>query len=566
MHLKSEIKKFLNSDLLDFLIQGYHKIPAIYKKTFWTVFIVLNIVFAFHTVSFFWSNHEWPLMAGHISPTHFWYEARFTQTMPYVLFGSRILPVMMNIFGFFGLALSSVALAIYWKIPKKVSFYIAFSLMTALMPYNLIWLYHTAQTSYFWGVFIIVCALELFDKKLDSHYLILWSIPISFMLFWTMGMNASFIMTIFILTIGRYSIDFVNGEKVFTLFKKASLLFLNIIVATAILKLCVILAQHYHILLSGFYNTQHIALSDIFSKFFRIIPYMWKQFTITYPFFDDCFLSFLLCISALGFITFFWQSIKKRGFVLGFWVVFFMTIALLMASQLTTLIAKQEGIEFWFRITGYFGLYYIFALMIAFLCHFFTKNMLKNILFLIATVLITFNIQRDMYAIKVWYQGREAETKLMDRVMAHIEMSEGFQYDKKYGILLLGDFSLRMKYYQEHYDMYDMSILNWSFRAPWETMTYFNYYAPSNFIHTNYRDYWNFEFTKKLFPRLSTDTFNFILNKASIWPDKNSVFIKDNTIFVILDKGLLNSLKRQINLYLKKNTSEKMIYPLKIRQ
>ena len=557
MHLKSEIKKFLNSDLLDFLIQGYHKIPAIYKKTFWTVFIVLNIVFAFHTVSFFWSNHEWPLMAGHISPTHFWYEARFTQTMPYVLFGSRILPVMMNIFGFFGLALSSVALAIYWKIPKKVSFYIAFSLMTALMPYNLIWLYHTAQTSYFWGVFIIVCALELFDKKSDSHYLILWSIPISFMLFWTMGMNASFIMTIFILAIGRYSIDFVNGEKVFTLFKKASLLFLNIIIATAILKLCVILAQHYHILLSGFYNTQHIALSDIFSKFFRIIPYMWKQFTITYPFFDDCFLSFLLCISALGFITFFWQSIKKRGFVLGFWVVFFMTIALLMASQLTTLIAKQEGIEFWFRITGYFGLYYIFALMIAFLCHFFTKNMLKNILFLIATVLITFNIQRDMYAIKVWYQGREAETKLMDRVMAHIEMSEGFQYDKKYAILLLGDFSLRMKYYQEHYDMYDMSILNWSFRAPWETMTYFNYYAPSNFIHTNYRDYWNFEFTKKLFPRLSTDTFNFILNKASVWPDKNSVFIKDNTIFVILDKGLLNSLKRQINLYLEKIPPEK---------
>ena len=162
MNLMSKIKSLFQTDFLDFFVQKYRNIPTLYKSTFWTVFIVLNVVFAFHTISFFWSNHEWPFLKGDISPRRFWYEARFTQTIPYILFGSKMLPVMMNIFGFCGLSLSAVALAIYWKIPQKKYAYICFSLMVVLMPYNLIWLYHTAQTSYFWAGLIIVAALMLF--------------------------------------------------------------------------------------------------------------------------------------------------------------------------------------------------------------------------------------------------------------------------------------------------------------------------------------------------------------------------------------------------------------------
>ena len=334
---------------------------------------------------------------------------------------------------------------------------------------------------------------------------------------------------------------------------------LNIVFAVLILKTCVLLAKYYNVLLNGFYNTQHVALAEIPFKFTSIIPYMWEQFTITYPFFDNFYLSFLLCISAASLFTTFCFTIKEKGWSIGAISFFAMVMGLLISSQLTTLIARSEGIQFWFRITGYFGLYYIFSLMIAYLYCFFSKQFWKNLLFLAAVALIIFNVQRDMYAMKVWYQGREAEKKLMERVMAHIEMADGFSYDKKYGIVLLGDFSLRYKYYQERYDMEDMSILEWSFRASWETQTYFNYYAPSSFIHTNYRDHWNFEFTKRLFPRLSKDTFDFIQTKATVWPQKNSVFIKDNIIFVILDKGLLKELNKKIDNYLGKRHSKQKI-------
>ena len=121
MNLISKLKSFTEFDLSAYLIKTYKNIPTIYKKTFWTVFIVLNIVFAFHTINFFWSNHEWPLMKGHISPTNFWWEARFTETLLYFLMDFKILPVLTNLFSFFGLSLSVVLLAIYWNIPKKLS-------------------------------------------------------------------------------------------------------------------------------------------------------------------------------------------------------------------------------------------------------------------------------------------------------------------------------------------------------------------------------------------------------------------------------------------------------------
>ena len=552
MKLKMILNSLLRYDIASGLAQKYKKIPSLYKKTFWTVFVILNIVFAFHTISFFWSNHEWPVMKGHISPTYHWYEARFTQTIPYILMGSRILPVLMNIFGFLGLSLSTIALAIYWKLPKRTCAYIGFCLVVALMPYNLIWLYHTAQTSYFWGGAIIVGALEIYEHKCRKLSAILWHILVIGLLFFVLGMNASYINTIFIFIIGRYFIEFIEKGCVGTLFKKSCILFLDIVLAVLLLKGCVMMADHYHVLWK-LYNIQHITVDKIPAKFLKILPYMWEQFNITYPFLDSTYLWLLKGMGILALMTVLLLGIHRRGWVMGVIVFFAMIAGLLIASQLTTLIAPSEYIPFWLRITGYFGHYYIFSLMIAFLFCFFRPIFLKNLLFLLTVILITFEVQRDMYAMRVWQQGREAENKLMDRVMARVEMADGFDYSKNYGILLLGDFSLRKRYYDEPYVDNDVSVLGWSFRAPWETMTYFNFYAPRNFIYTNYRNYWNFDFVDRLLPTLALDTLEFIQTKAKVWPDKDSVFIKNGTIFIILEKGLLNEFKGKIAQYLRKN-------------
>lgn len=551
MSLSAKIKSFAKQDITERLISGYQKIPALYRGMFWTLFIVLNIVFAFHTINFFWSNHEWPLMKGSISPTAFWYEARFTQTIPYLLLGSRILPVLMNLFGFFGLSLSVVALAVYWKIPPKKTTCLYFGLAMALMPYNLVWMYHTAQTSYFWGAAIIVAALELFERKRGCS--VYWNVPVILLFFFALGMNASFINTILICLIGRYFIEFMQQEKLTVLLKKIGVLFLDIFVAAALLKGCVLLAEYTNVLAKNFYNTQHISIGDIPFKIRKIIPYLFEQLTITYPFVDQSYLWILWTISLVALVTVFCLGIKRRGFVLGTLGCGGLVLSLLFVSQLTTLIAKGENIQFWFRVTGYFGHYYTFSFMVALLCCFLTKPFLKNILFLLLVPLIVMSIHRDMYAMRVWKQGMDAENKVMDRVMARIEGTEGFRYSQQYGIVLLGDFSLRGRYYDKPYKDEDVSVLGWSYRAPWETKTFFNFYAPTDFIYTNYRDYWNFKFADRLLPKLSLDTLEFIQKKAKEWPDKNSVFIKNGVIFVVLEKEVLDGFKTEVAHYLRKN-------------
>ena len=165
----SKIKSWINSDILECLILGYRRIPALYKTTFWTLFSVLNIVFFYHTVNFFWGNHEWGVMRDEIEWNHFWYEARFTETLPYAVMGFRFIPVLLNLFGFAGLAFSAISLANYWHLPKTKPAYICFGLVFSLLPYNLCWLYHIAQTSFFWGTSIIVAALSLFEKMLELN-------------------------------------------------------------------------------------------------------------------------------------------------------------------------------------------------------------------------------------------------------------------------------------------------------------------------------------------------------------------------------------------------------------
>ncbi len=552
MNLISKLKSFAEFDLIAYLVKTYRNIPTIYKKTFWTVFIVLNIVFAFHTINFFWSNHEWPLMKGHISPTNFWWEARFTETLLYFLMDFRILPVLMNLFSFFGLSLSVVLLAIYWNIPKKQSNYICFGLITALMPYNLIWLYHVAQSSYFWGTACIILSLMLFEKKQNKH-VVLWSIPLILLLFFVLGLNASFINTISICIIGRYFFKFINGEKITSLCKELSILFADIVGAVCLLKLAIISADKYGILNSDFYNVQHISITEIPAKLLTIIPYMYQQFTQTYPFVDATLLRFLLILSAWALSLALWQSTKSRGFLLGIIGFIGLVFGLLLASQLTTLVSTGTDIQFWLRVSGYFGHYYIFSLMLAMLYCFCKKGIWRNLLFVGTVVLIMFNIQRDMYAMRVWKQGRDAEDKIMDRIMARIEQVDGFNYNQRYGIALLGDISMRPRYYDTPMNNNDVSVLGWSWRAPWETQNYFNFYAPSDFVAVNYNNYWNLEFIDRLLPVISVDTMKFIQSKAKAWPDINSVFIRDNIIFVILDPQLLYEFKQGIAKYLRQN-------------
>lgn len=544
MAIKSIVKKFITYDILEQMIKGYKNIPSLHKNTFWIVFISLNIAFAFHTINFFWGSNEWGIIKTSISPTEFWNKGQFTLTIPYILMGSRILPVLINLFGFFGLSLSVISLAIYWKIPKKLSIYTCFCLAVALMPYNFIWLANTTQTSLFWGTFIIISALQIFENKFGKKMFIAWNILSIFLLFFVFGMSISFINTILICITGRYFIEYLGVKRFTPLLKRLYFLSFDIIISLLIFKACLLLIPQENLL-----SIHQLSLTDIPLNTGKILPVILEQFTITYPFLDGFYLGLLMLMTGLALITTLHISICKKGLIKGTLSTFIMLFCLLLASQFINIITQHTD-PFLFDITGYFGHYYIYALMFALICHFSRNTLLKNILFAFSFFLILIDIQRIAYAMRVWYQGREAENKIIERVIDRIESDKDFSYKRKYHIVLLGDFSLRKRFYDLPYLHEEDSLLDMSWRAPSATTDFFNFWAPKDFVKVHSTLNKNVYLRKELFSKINLKTLLFIKEKGQPWPHKDSVFIYDDFIFVILEQRALDKFKNEINKYL----------------
>lgn len=542
--IKNKINYILNYNILEHLICFYRNIPSLYKTTFWTTFIILNIVFAYHTISFFWGNHDWPFMVMPISWRTSWYEARFTETWLYLLMNFNFLPVLLNIFGFTGISLSAIGLASYWKIPPKKTSYICFCLIFALLPYNLCWLYHIAQTSYFYGCFILTSGLLLFERKRSSHIFFWWNTFVILILFFVISTNAAFINVMCILVLGRSAIDFIQGKSLKNIIVDGLILLFDIACAALLLKSAMLWADHYNILYKGYYNIQHISLSEVPGKFLTVMKYSWQQFYIIYPFLPRYLLNVLLMMTAVSLITVFCCMIKRGGFCVGGLIFTFMLVALLFATQLAIFISTNETkLQFLFRIAGYFGLYYFFMLMLTFLFNFWNKEWLKNILFLVAVSIMFMSAYNDMYAMRVWKLGRDAEEKIMQRVFSRFESIDSFSYDKEYKVVVVGDISMRKNYYNQYYDFLDVTTLGWSFRAFWSYLSYLNLNAPGVFVTQQIKP-------KDLLYMLSIKDLEDLYNNAEAWPHKNSVLIKNDIIFLFLQAYELSEFKQMIREFL----------------
>lgn len=544
MSIFSKLKSFFTGDLLGFLVSSYKRIPSLYKATFWTVFIALNIVFAYHTAHFIWGNHEWVYMRTGITWRGFWYEARFTETLPYALFGFEFLPILLNEFAFMGISLSLLCLAIYWKLPKEKWAYVGFCLMMAFIPYNLSWLYHVAQSSFLWGCVLVVSALAIVEKIADKKISFLWNLAVIFLLWFVLGFNAAFTNTIFICFIGRCLIDLVQGVGLMKLIKKGVMGLIDITLAAAALKGTIRLVDKLGYLGEDFYNVNTIKLNEVWGKLKEVAGYTIEQFGMTYPFFEKPCLYLMWIFLALAILTILWCLPRRRWWLraLAFGVG---VVGILFASQFAIFISENRiKLQFMFRLTGFFSLNFIFAFALAMVCSYWKKPFLRNILFILMVAGTGLFIQRDMYAMRVWKQGLDAENKLYDRVIARIESLEGFSYDKRYQVVIVGDPSLRDRYYQGTYDDKDASVLGWSYRCPWTYQAYLNFYAPQDFISGEFQNAWGLKYTEKLFTHFSEASINYVADHAEAWPAPGSVMIRDNIILIFMDNNETRTFKK----------------------
>jgi len=312
----------------------------------------------------------------------------------------------------------------------------------------------------------------------------------------------------------------------------------------------------------NFYNVNTIKFSEIPDKLKEVAGYSLEQFTYTYPFFEKPCLYMMWTISILALMTMLWR-LPRRRWILHFIAFVAGIICLLFASQFAIFISENRiKLQYMFRLTGFFSLYFIFALMLAVLCNFWSRISLRNILFILMVAITGLFIQRDMYAMRVWKQGLDAENKLFDRVNARIESIPDFSYDRRYRVVIIGDPSLRARYYKGSYKDMDASMLGWSYRAPWTYPAYLNFYAPSDYIRGGFQNAWGLNYTEKLFTHFSDGSLDYISAHAAPWPSPDSVMIRDNVILIFIGKGETNTFKKLLQDYIRERQSfEASNYP-----
>jgi hypothetical protein len=174
----------------------------------------------------------------------------------------------------------------------------------------------------------------------------------------------------------------------------------------------------------------------------------------------------------------------------------------------------------------------------------------KNIVVIVSIVLLNMCAIQDSLALKVWKFGYDAEKMLWNRIAVRIEESPSFKTnsEKPYNMIVIGNiYSYRPSYYFNKYllNKSTSNIVKRSFAGVYPSAI--SFYMPDHKVNYNRYDH----LVRKLKDN-DKQTWKYILkckdeiNKAKVWPAKNSIIVRDDVIIMIFDQKALETIKELI--------------------
>jgi hypothetical protein len=550
------ITGFFTKDWVSQFKQLWNAIPLLYKKSFGIIFLGLNIVFALHTASFIWSNHDWaylfldtakPFSEGHIMQGRY-----FNELFGFIFTGGIFLPVFTNLVRFFFFSLAAVLLCHYWKLPKSLLLYSVTGLLFVLQPYTISYMFFVGEVPAFMQLgFFVLLGFIFGDKAFGTHtkkekagYVLfgaLW--------FWfAIGVYPVVVSTIAVIFTGKIVVDFISDENnnktiiqtisrhIWTIVSIAAAVCFHFIAISLLKKTGV-----YEIN----YNTTTLVPHDIPFRIFATLkasfgyllsykqPFFPKSFTLVFT------VLFLISLSVVSTrIMRSGKSLKIRLFNVIFFLV--LSFAVLFFSFTSNFISTADTL-FQSRI-DFFGIAYFHILIVIILFQHDFK-FIKNISLLACIFLIHISGLSDFYAMKVWKLGFEAEKMEWNRIIARIETTPGFQNDRDYRVIILGTTRAYRPYFYSGEGYAAGDLLTDSYMAGWDKSQILMFYT---FTSHSKDGVWRQVLTRDSPSREIKDIIGEIpreIEKVQIWPSADSIAIKDDLILIALDQAELDKVR-----------------------
>lgn len=542
------MNRILRADWLAVISSLWRKVPSAYKYSFIVFFIALNVVYLYHTVNFLWGNHDWFYINSQIRLQMDFNYGRFSAHVLKRLFSyGYILPIVNNVIAFAGLALSAVMLNIYWKLPKKLSVYLVTGLVFILQPYLIEWLYfpRSLPDLFFGGAFIII-ALSILERVYLKTLPLAFIILAVFLITFALGIYPSLISSVAIIFIGRILVELLqwDGTKAEFLaqLKKFCFIFIFIFISAILFFITTKLLKHLGYSMD-YYTISSISLAQIPAKLLLVIKQTFGKLFAHYPvpFFPKAFSYMFLVVLILALITIIVQNrckLAKIGLLLLFlWFGLFF-------SHTAAFLAEFKDSMYLPRV-DFCGFAYFHALLIVII--FISKPQLtKNITLILCILILQISVVQDIQAQKIWKMGLENEKMLWNRLLTKLEMQEQFNPTQKYTVVEVGLFpATRPKYYNKPVNKFvnPYAALTASYEAEWVVFGPQLFYYYANFMKKGFNTMDTMH--KPELQEILKNNKDVILN-AKIWPAANSVYVKDDVIFVFASKKELEKIQKYV--------------------
>lgn len=521
------------------LLSGYLAICPLYRRTFWIVFIAMNVVFGFHTAQYLWGGECWDFIFFKMSNALFVGQGRYTQNI-FNLFlqNNDVLPVLNNLISFTFLALSSVGLCIYFNLPGKLWMWVVLGLVLTLQPFTLARMYYTYNAPGLFiavaiGIFGLVCAKKAGQRsksKFSAYGLCLLS---AICIHWGIASYQPFINTALILLCGGMIVILVDEKcTVKTAIFKARFMIIATVFAAISYKLTLDILKELGIAWSAYYSSQMLPFSEMPARFLLAVQRgLVSLFAYKAPFME-LNIAFLFSLFAVFFFLLFANLKGNIGAKCGIFVLF---LGAVFASQTHIALANFLSTNI---VTDYYGVLFLRVLVVALvfkLCSelVVTKHIAQNVVFVLSILTIWQCIVQDLQAQKMQKITMQRDMLYLNRVIARIENSENFDYNKKYVGIMFGE---PANNYTEPF-LYNILTRD---KMPFNVMMSKNVF--SYFLRDDDTEKENINAFKEIVKRLDSAG---ILENLQVFPHKNSIVVFEDVIVFVASEGDLFKWQKQ---------------------
>ena len=546
--LKRLVNELSKKDIVQVIAENYRNVDVVYRRAFWIIFGVLCFAFGFHAIQFMWGNHDWGIV---LSPRNTRY---FMLTERYALFsfkntvlGGTYLPLIYDVVSFLFLVLNAVLLCIYWKLEKRVAYFVLCGLILTVQPFTLSMMYYVHMLpEVFVGVTFALIALMLgekiaFDKNSRTRKVV-FSLLSIVLINLSLAMYPVLINTIAVAFVGRLLVQSFGWDGSW---KRLKSYFVPFAISVVNIVLGIVL---YKTMLSFVfppradrYNAQTLHFSQFPERIWTLFKQSFHQlYEYPYPFISQAVLWIFLCFTILIAL-----HICLTGNIKQKIVRLILLGGALFATQSAMMIAKYHIIDGRIEL---FGLA-VFETLVTVLV-FTNLQKMHNLSILAATGVVWVSIVNDLDCLRVWKLGFDAEKMLWNRVMARMENQKDFDVNRKYDIVQIGaPISLRSRFYRKSYPSngfhdHAENLLSFSYDARWDLFHAHEFYYQTDFRGERPRpDRPNDPKYKAQLKRLWEAG---ILDKASAWPHENGLIVWKDVILFVTDAKALENCKKQL--------------------